>query len=69
VVPVSPRHAILAAWAVLGVAAVGLQAAAARWRGRVPGMGTLVARVTERRWAAVVLILAWMWLGWHAFAR
>jgi hypothetical protein len=56
-------------WALLGAALVGCQIVAALSRGRLPGLGTLVKRVTSRNIGRGVFVLAWMWLGWHAFAR
>jgi Family of unknown function (DUF6186) len=58
-----------AAWAVLGLAALALWA-----RARAPGSGPARPSVVLERLATgpflrVVLVLAWMWLGWHLFAR
>ncbi|MGD0379878.1 MAG: DUF6186 family protein [Acidimicrobiales bacterium] len=64
------RHVTLFVWALLGAAAVVCQLAALISRGRrLPGVGSVVRMVTTRRWGRWVLVLAWMWLGWHAFAR
>ncbi len=63
------RHTTLLVWAVLGVTVVVGQIVALYSRGGVPGLGTVVARVTRYQVGRCVLVLAWMWLGWHAFAR
>ena len=59
----------LAVWAVLGL----VVAAGIGWSvlsgGRVPGPGTLVAWITARPVGRIVLVVGWMWLGWHLFAR
>lgn len=63
------RHAVLVVWALLGAAVVAGQMVAARSGGRLPGLGQLVVRITARRTGRAVMVLGWMWLGWHAFAR
>ena len=58
-----------AVWAALGAAALGL------WvRSLVPGATTARPSVVLERLATgpllrVALVLAWMWAGWHLFAR
>ena len=56
-------------WAVLAAAALGLW-----YRSHVPGARTARPSVVLRRLATgpvsrVALVLAWMWAGWHLFAR
>jgi len=63
------RHATLWVWALLAAALVGCQIVAVVSRGRFPGLGTLITRVTVSRVGRGVVVLVWMWLGWHAFAR
>jgi hypothetical protein len=63
------RHVTLVVWGALGVAVVVTQLAAAVSGGRVPGIGALVQRAGSNRVGRLGLVLAWMWLGWHAFAR
>ena len=58
-----------ALWALLGAAAVALAL-----RARAPGTVTASPSAVLRRLAhgpvlRVVLVLAWMWIGWHLFAR
>ena len=63
------RHTTLLVWAVLGATMVAGQLVAMLSRGRVPGLGTLFGRVVSNHVGRWLLVLAWMWLGWHAFAR
>lgn len=63
------RHVTLLVWALLGAAVVVGQIIAVVSRGRFPGLGTLVRRLTASRAGQILLVLGWMWLGWHAFAR
>jgi len=63
------RHATLVVWAVLGAVLAACQIAAVLSRGRRPGLGTLLRRVTAGATGRIVVVLAWMWLGWHTFAR
>jgi hypothetical protein len=63
------RHVTLVVWAALGLALVAVQLAASVSKGRFPGLGALVVRGRRNPVGRVILLLAWMWLGWHAFAR
>lgn len=63
------RHTTLIVWAVLGAVVVAGQLTAVLSKGRFPGLGTVVGRVTTYRVGRYLLVVAWMWLGWHAFAR
>jgi hypothetical protein len=63
------RAGSLLVWALLGAALVGCQIVALVWRGRFPGLGILVRRATVNPVGRWLLVLAWAWLGWHAFAR
>jgi hypothetical protein len=63
------RHATLLVWALLGLAVASGQIAAVVSGGRFPGLGTVATRVTASRGGRSLLVLGWMWLGWHAFAR
>ena len=63
------RHATLVVWGTLGVVVVGLELVALASRGRVPDLGHVVRRMTGPRWGQWSVVVAWMWLGWHAFAR
>jgi hypothetical protein len=63
------RHATLVVWGVLGTVVVVGQLTALMSRGRLPGLGSALARLAGLRIGRYLLVLAWMWLGWHAFAR
>ena len=64
----STRDAVLAVW--VGIALVVVVAAGVgRSGGRLPGYGTLARVATDGPVRRAVLVVAWMWLGWHAFAR
>jgi hypothetical protein len=63
------RHASFFVWALLGAALVAGQLIVVTSRGRGAGLGALVVRITSNPGGRVVLVLGWMFLGWHAFAR
>jgi hypothetical protein len=63
------RHTTLVVWAVIGAVVVVCQLVAVRSKGRLPGLGAVVGRVAGNRPGRYLLVLFWMWLGWHAFAR
>lgn len=54
-------------WALLGVAVVVVLALSLT--GRVARLSPVVARVLSKLPARLALLLGWMWLGWHFFAR
>jgi hypothetical protein len=66
---VTDRQWTLAVWALLGALVVLGVAVTVLSRGRFAGPASLVQRITGVRGGRVVLVVAWMWLGWHAFAR
>ncbi|HEX3980349.1 MAG TPA: hypothetical protein VHW93_03955 [Acidimicrobiales bacterium] len=63
------RQASFVVWAILGGTVVMIQVAAVASRGRFAGVGESVRRLTASGLGGGVFVLAWMWLGWHAFAR
>lgn len=63
------RQATLMVWAALGAVVVLGQLAATMSKGHVPGLGRLVGPIIHHGAGRYLLVLAWMWLGWHAFAR
>ena len=63
------RGASLIVWGVLGASLVGGQIVAGASRGRRPGLATFVRHLSAGRGGRGLVILAWMWLGWHTFAR
>ena len=65
----SGRDGILVVWGLLGAVVVTAQTAAVLSKGRLPGIGSVVRRLTYGPVGRSLFVLAWMWLGWHAFAR
>jgi hypothetical protein len=63
------RGASLVVWAVLGATLIVGQIVAVTSGGGRLGLGTFVRHLTGRRFGRVLVILGWMFLGWHAFAR
>lgn len=63
------RHATLLVWGSLGIVVAGCQLAAVVSHGRVPGLGSLVGRLTGHWVGRALVVLVWMWFGWHTFAR
>jgi hypothetical protein len=55
-------------WVALAVLTCGL-VAVARYSSRVMTFGQLMPRVLARPVARGAVLVAWMWLGWHSFAR
>ena len=61
------RLVTLAGYAVIVAAAIGLEIAARRRGGAA--LGDALA-VVLRPWPArLVVVAAWLWLGWHLFVR
>ena len=63
------RHVTLLVWGGVGLLVVACQVTAALSSGRLPGPVSLVVRARSNRLGRCLLVLAWMWLGWHSFAR
>ncbi len=56
-------------WAVLGAFALGLWARSRSSGGRVARPAVVLERLATGPLLRVVLVLAWIWVGWHLFAR
>jgi hypothetical protein len=63
------RQWTMLAWGLLGLSVFVCLIVATLSKGRLSTLGTLVSRITATRLGQGLLMLAWMWLGWHAFAR
>lgn len=63
------RQSTLLIWALLGALIVLLLIASSLSDERFPTLGSIVRRATANRVGQALLVLGWMWLGWHAFAR
>ncbi|MGP0031726.1 MAG: DUF6186 family protein [Acidimicrobiales bacterium] len=56
-------------WACLGGAVLAWLVITWVWRERLATLGAVVSGWRRNRVARVLLVVGWMWLGWHAFAR
>ncbi len=56
-------------WGLLGSGVAACMIAAALSDGRLPTLGTVVGRLAASCPVRSLLVLGWIWLGWHAFAR
>jgi hypothetical protein len=62
------RAATFVIWGVIGAALVAY-GLLTRFRYRANGADALLRAWTTNPYRRGALLLAWMWLGWHAFAR
>lgn len=63
-------HALtIVAWIAIAAVFAGLEALALSSRRRFAGIGGALSRISGAPLGRLVLALAWMWLGWHVFAR
>lgn len=62
------RTVTLAGFAVLTAAMLAWQALAVLV-GRTATLGQAITTLTRRRAGRPVLLVAWLWLGWHLFVR
>ena len=62
------RTVTLVGYALLAAATLGYQLHAARYR-RTPTLSHAVGAVIGTRFGRPVLLVAWLWLGWHLFVR
>ncbi len=65
----STRLATLVIWGVLALGIVALWAAARLGRGRVARPSKAWGLLLRHPVGRVLLLVGWMWLGWHLFAR
>jgi hypothetical protein len=63
------RQLSLLVWYVVGAMLVACEVAAVRTRGAFPRFATVVRRVNAHPVGRTVLLLVWMWQGWHQFVR
>lgn len=63
------RDWALVVWGLLGIGVVTCLVATALSEERFPTLGVTVRRITASRVGRVAMVIGWMWLGWHAFAR
>ncbi|HXR54355.1 MAG TPA: DUF6186 family protein [Acidimicrobiales bacterium] len=58
-----------ALWAALAASALATVAASHLGRPRLARLSTLVRRIEANRVVYVAVLVGWMWVGWHFFAR
>jgi hypothetical protein len=58
-----------AVWAVLGLATLGLWARSHAAGSEPARPSVVLERLASGPFLRVALVLVWMWMGWHAFAR
>ncbi len=63
------RQWTMLVWGLLGLGVFVFLMVTVLSKGRFPTLGALVRRITQNRLGQWSLVLGWMWLGWHAFAR
>ncbi len=54
-------------FALLGLALLGLEAAARVPRSKIPTLSRLLTSGLGRRSIQVLVVLSWWWVGWHFF--
>jgi len=65
----SARSATLLGWMILAAAFVVLEVRARVRRERFASVGDALALLLRSGVARAILLLGWLWLGWHVFAR
>jgi hypothetical protein len=63
------RFTTLTVWATLALGLLVAQSAAARAKWRIPTAAAGLRQLTSGSLSRGVLLVFWMWLGWHNFAR
>jgi hypothetical protein len=65
----SSRELTELVWEFLGATVAALLIGSALSNGRLPTLAAFTGRLVARRSGRALLVIGWMWLGWHAFAR
>lgn len=63
------RALTLTIWAVIAAAAVLLEVLGRRGLGGLAPAHQALQRLRSSMAGRIALLVAWMWLGWHVFAR
>lgn len=63
------RVVVLTAWGVVAAMVVGCEMASMLSRRRLAGMGDVLSRLSGSTWSLLAMLVGWMWVGWHFFAR
>jgi len=65
----SPRVITIAGFAAAIIALVVLEVLARRKNSTIPKLGEWLGFVMRPRAGRALILLGWLWLGWHYFAR
>jgi hypothetical protein len=65
----STRMITIIGFACVIVALVALEVVARRGATRIPTLGQWLGYVMRPRTGRALILLGWLWLGWHYFAR
>jgi hypothetical protein len=63
------RVITIAGFAVVIIALFGLEILARRKNSRIPTLGELLGYAMRPRAGRFLILLGWLWLGWHFFSR
>jgi hypothetical protein len=63
------HNVTIAGYAVILLAAAGLQLAATKTKAPVPPLRVVLSRIMRTRTGRVGVLVAWAWLGLHFFAK
>lgn len=63
------RLITIAGFAVIILALFGLEFLSRRKNSRIPGLGELLGYAMRPRAGRFLILLGWLWLGWHFFSR
>jgi hypothetical protein len=63
------RAVTFVVWGLLALSVAGLWVLAATGQGGVARPGALLRTMMANGYVRAAVLLGWMWLGWHFFAR
>jgi hypothetical protein len=66
---VTDRSLTIAAWVAMAAVMLALEVAARMSSGRIPTATRVISVALHPVAGRLAIGLAWMWLGWHVFAR
>jgi len=66
---VSSRTVTLLGWALLAATVVAVEARALVRRQQYATLGDAVSLVLRHRLGRGIVLLGWLWVGWHVFVR
>ena len=65
----TPRHVIELGFVLVGIAIVTAELAGRRRGGEPQPLGPTLVAVLRRPAGRAILLLIWLWLGWHFLSR